>query len=713
MSVREIIGADGLILPSLYVSGGPGPTPTLAAVLAVGNNGGALGITNAGNIGAADIQAPFGSITAFNSTTIQDVGGTGLGILPSGNLTLKGAQTKGSILVGNGTTTAELAVPTGPPLPDGSVLILDSTAPLGIKWGGESGDINSITPGNNIDITGASANPIVAFQSPTTSDILLGVGTKIQAKDNYATPNFTMSIDADGLSDTYLSGGVENKEDISVSSTGVIQTISATDGSTYTNTDILSVSNTGITEVFTAGNVSTQYSSINNQIQGTSTISTTTSIDVGGTYNNTITEGTTTTTSYATYSAIDTNNANFGQVNITSNHSTSSAQVSVSSAGVPVPPFPAPTAGVSMSCTTPANPNILLTQSAPFAPSYSTTIDKDGITQIITDGGNTITRSEIVSVGGSTQQQIFNAPPNTTTINMASNAAQAIGSLTYAVSGGLTNFSQFEADAVRSRIRGYHEPVSGGPQTITSIETSPAGCTLRQTQGAIVSEINTTSASGLIISTAANSSISMNNGGQINLTSGPVGGQVFSTQYAGSASVPHYVFENTNISTASYPAIKIDRTSATSVNGDTIGSVSFWADNYAGATKEYVRMSAVSQQVGSGGVPTNIDGTFVFQTLVNDTFNTFMTLNGSSQQVEVGKEIDLNNNAITTASGNIVLNATTSSGNGDINLKCKNGTGNLVLGGDQIQSATAGAASGQFLVIALNGTTYKIALLNP
>jgi hypothetical protein len=90
-------------------------------------------------------------------------------------------------------------------------LILDSTQPLGVRWGGESGPINTISAGNNIDISGTSANPIVAFQSPTTSNIRLGVGTEIQAKDNYDTPNFAMSIDATGFNDTYLSGGVENK----------------------------------------------------------------------------------------------------------------------------------------------------------------------------------------------------------------------------------------------------------------------------------------------------------------------------------------------------------------------------------------------------------------------------------------------------------------------------------------------------------------------
>jgi hypothetical protein len=91
-------------------------------------------------------------------------------------LQIKGATTKGSILVGNGANTEELAIPVAPaPVPpNGSVLILDDTQPLGVRWGGESGDVNSITPGNNINIAGTSANPIVELQSPLTTGLNMG-----------------------------------------------------------------------------------------------------------------------------------------------------------------------------------------------------------------------------------------------------------------------------------------------------------------------------------------------------------------------------------------------------------------------------------------------------------------------------------------------------------------------------------------------------------
>jgi hypothetical protein len=91
-------------------------------------------------------------------------------------LQIKGATTKGSLLVGNGANTEEFAIPVAPaPVPpNGSVLILDSTQPLGVRWGGESGPIATISAGNNIDILGTSANPIVQLQSPLTTELNMG-----------------------------------------------------------------------------------------------------------------------------------------------------------------------------------------------------------------------------------------------------------------------------------------------------------------------------------------------------------------------------------------------------------------------------------------------------------------------------------------------------------------------------------------------------------
>ena len=67
--------------------------------------------------------------------------------------------------------------------------------------------------------------------------------------------------------------------------------------------------------------------------------------------------------------------------------------------------------------------------------------------------------------------------------------------------------------------------------------------------------------------------------------------------------------------------------------------------------------------------------------------------------------------------GGIILDSTTSTaGAGAITLKTKDGTPStttgLILTGTALTASTAGASSGQYLSLTINGTQYKIALLN-
>ena len=304
-----------------FMEGGAAGAMTLGAVLEQGNSalspttGLAQDATDFDKVGCVEIET--GKVYQGNNLALQ-IGEAG------DTLQIKGATTKGSLLVGNGANTEEFAVPAPPP-PNGSVLILDSTQPLGVRWGGESGPIATITAGNNIDILGTSANPIVAFQTPTTTDIRLGVGTELVARDNYITPSYTMSIDSTGLNDKYDIGGVVNQEDIAVSSTNVIQTISATDGATYQNISVITCNTTGISDIKTATNLSsTNY--------GSSTISCL----------------------------------------------PNSAVIGV---GCVSPSSPANIdASISIQTDT-TDPQLTLSQSAPFSASYSTIINKNGITQ--------------------------------------------------------------------------------------------------------------------------------------------------------------------------------------------------------------------------------------------------------------------------------------------------------------------------------------------
>ena len=251
-------------------------------------------------------------------------------------------------------------------------------------------------------------------------------------------------------------------------------------------------------------------------------------------------------------------------------------------------------------------------------------------------------------------------------------------------SGGSTGSTQiFEKtelyDNVRSRMILRHSDI-GGPTTVghsqtletTGFQTSFTQAYSNTAVGNRTTQI-ITGPSGLTI--ACDNAVAISSGTTgIGLTS--VAPQLFTTSAVSSASVPQYVFQNNNANTTSYPAIKIDRTAPASLAGDTIGAISMWADNYANATKEYARISVVAQNVGSAGTPINVDGTVTFQVLVNDILNTYITMNGSTQDIDIGKRLDTNGNSVVTTSGDLSIDASVSSGTGNLSILSK---ANLVL----------------------------------
>jgi hypothetical protein len=413
MSVSNIIDASGVIAKRYLPNPYPYPaTQGLGAVLQVNNSA----------------LTPFGSIpqdaTDFNTIgcikvetgTVGQGNNLSLVIGESGDtLQIKGATAKGSILVGNGVNTETLTVgatgyvlkansatgtglewavdisgvtgvvgvnaganidisgtvsqpivslqsPLTSTLNMGAVALQDISGVTGTagqflsagaggqaKWATPPDTLPTLTAGTNIDISGTQTNPIINFATPTTADILIGTTRQIIAKDDYDTPNFAMSIDSTGLNDTYLVGGVENKEDIAVTATSVQNTISTTNTTDYINSTVLTcdtnfVNNVMSSQILTSGSQKTAGASITCNTSGTNPI----------------------------------------------------AQMTC---GVSVPtssPFPDITASVSMGCSDPTNGFLSITQSAPFLPSYSTIIDKDGINQNNSSGsGLTITSNSL------------------------------------------------------------------------------------------------------------------------------------------------------------------------------------------------------------------------------------------------------------------------------------------------------------------------------
>lgn len=699
--LRDTGKIDNQYLPNPY----PFPaTAGLGAVLTVNNS--ALTVTgppttqsivDVATLSCADIQAPFGSILSLNSDLIQNGVTADLGILPAGNLTLKGAQTKGSFLVGDGTSTAEFAIPVAPaPVPpNGSVLILDSTQPLGVRWGGESGPIATITAGNNIDIVGTSANPIVAFQSPTTSDIVLGTTTKIVAKDNYATPNFTTEIDATGFNDTYSVGGVINQEDIAVSATDVVQTLSATQSSDYTNTAVIScnpvsVSDTRTSQILTTGFEKTATTQI--------TCSTSGSQPVAG-------------------------------ITCAVNAPTTS-------------PFPDITAVIGMSCSDTTNPNISLSQSAPFAPSYTTTIDKNGITQNNSSGTgfNLQTAQDLTLTCPSANKIIV---PNGNDIDLSSTTGSVVHTTTYGKDG------MSSADFLAGNYASTAELTQsgGGSQMFISasnlatlsnqylrLEASATNMNIEHNSNTVGRNLAVSSNQNLTISA---DNIDLSSTGRLvvpSLSSGDfmdynTGSLKIVNDSVGGLTNPLLVLQN-NTATAGAVAIETYKNDPpTATGGDVISALSSYTNALVAgvATKvEMTRISSVAQGVGTS----NNDGSISLACKVNSSLapQNFLVCNGGIGTGEIvvskpissatGGNLDL---FCGTAGGSINLNSVSSvdiSAVGD-NLSLTGGTLTIIttpileFAGAGLQSNSAGGNSGEHLVITLNGQQYKIKLELP
>jgi hypothetical protein len=176
-----------------------------------------------------------------------------------------------------------------------------------------------------------AANPAYISLKPNNNaaQIILSDGSTTQSRFVW-----------DQINIGYTSGLVENKEDIAVSSTAVIETISTTNGSNYLNSAVINCGVGGVSEALSANEYASNYSAGINL----NCIPTNTSIGCGITYPTS-------------------------------------------------PPFPNADGQISISVSSGSgslNPSLSLSSSAPFTPSTSTIIDKNGINQNNSSGGFTL-----------------------------------------------------------------------------------------------------------------------------------------------------------------------------------------------------------------------------------------------------------------------------------------------------------------------------------
>jgi hypothetical protein len=145
---------------------------TLQEVLIQGNDANNLDIVNGGTFGCDALSTPFGFINSLDASVLGDISTTGLSINPNGTLRIKGATSKGSLIAGDGTNTIELPTAT-----NGLFLKTNSATASGLEWGsgGGSGGVSSITAGLNIGVDNTIPSaPIIRVLNPLTSTLNLG-----------------------------------------------------------------------------------------------------------------------------------------------------------------------------------------------------------------------------------------------------------------------------------------------------------------------------------------------------------------------------------------------------------------------------------------------------------------------------------------------------------------------------------------------------------
>ena len=281
--------------------------------------------------------------------------------------------------------------------------------------------------------------------------------------------------------------------------------------------------------------------------------------------------------------------------------------------------------------------------------------------------------------------------------------------------------NRIDANGVSCSYEQYSKNIVGTQYTTTLITNATSGGAFLTTDGTLtmsstgILNVNSSSTAGMsgtgVIIQASSSPLQLNSPASNIQYSSSTGQQVLVSS-ANSISAPTYTITNTNASTASYPAVKMDRPTPVSVAGDIIGSISMWADDGAGATREWSRIQTKTENVGAG----NQDGTLSIFNSVNGVVSETFNFNGGQNENNSFRPLDMNNNDIRTSTGNILLTGTLSSGVGSIELKSKDatagsGTG-LILTGNTLLSGSSSGNSGQHLALTINGVVYKIALLN-
>lgn len=717
------------------------PSP-LGAVLTAGNQAGDQDIVGLDQLEVRKVVQQQGLLGEY--LQIGDASG--------GDLRIHGATTKGSILAGNGTSTVGL--PLGA---TGYVLKSNPATLTGLEWAVDISGVTGVVgvnAGANIDISGTVSQPIVSLQSPLAQT--LNMGAVALTDKNGAT----------GTAGQFLSCGTGGETEWSALPSAPVNSVSAGTNISLTGTSadpiinlqnpLTATLNLG-SQNMTAGDPATQTNSTTNN----GGVSYNASATVGGGL-------------LATYLA---NQAQISDLTLQENIFLTPAQIilnnqsgatqlvsnTITETDIEIEDVNGPSGALDRATLT--KQSLAYVNQDATIPTLSNTSTYDNCSRtsvsVNVATGEQATRTELIDkLLQSRQVQTLVQPSSSITSTINSNC-EIIASVPQAYIQAITdNSSNLTTGAfgVSAQQNQAEMGVSFNNTTVGSeyqgqgnITTNAGGTTC------LLTSANIAGASSHLLRfevpltgdaliehqvVGATRNLDITTPGQFSVVAGSAGGfsiatpaGAFQTGIAGNASgsliasgvnhlfrttsntstasTPSFNFQSEGASTASYPAIKLDRPVPASGAGETIGTIGMWADDGAGTSREWSRIQTKTENTGGG----NQDATLQIFNSVNGVLSETFNFNGAQNENNTFRPLDLNNNDIRTASGNILLTGTLSSGAGSIELKSKDatagsGTG-LILTGNTLLSGSAGVHAGQHLALTINGTVYKIALLPP
>jgi hypothetical protein len=322
-----------------------------------------------------------------------------------------------------------------------------------------------------------------------------------------------------------------------------------------------------------------------------------------------------------------------------------------------------------MGCSDTTNGFLSISQSAPFAPTFSTTLDKNGLVQNNSSGTgfNLQTGQDLTLTCPSANKIIV---PNGNDIDLSSTTGSVVHTTTYGKDG--MESQDFLAGTYASQANLTQS--SGASQMFISSSNLSASSNqylrCEATAGGNLNiEHNGSSGRNLAISTnqslsisAPNQPITVSTGSFITNTTG----------ITGSPSQPTFVIDSANATVGSHPAIKLDRSLGNLTAGSALSTISSWGRDASGVSREWTRISSFAQNVATG----NQDGRLGIWTSINgatpvEVFN----FNGADNENNSFRPIDLNGNVLKSSTLNLTIDATSSSGTGNIIISPKVNTG--------------------------------------